>query len=258
MWQRSTAHTVISRGAMRSRSTPASRTHGDGPPWDGARQPPPQPPGQRRRPLARDHRHRRQRARARPDRPGHLVDRGGHGGDAADLHGRAAAADHRLGVRPELADAAGRPDLPRLGQLPGARRARRLLADADGAPDRHRRAVRLPGRHRRRRGRGARPQRLHDHAAGHLRRRDRQLRGDGGGRRAAVDGPGGGGERVAVRRRPVGGIEPGVRALAFKNTAAAWFTDSRRQLSGVVPGRHLRGALHGRLRRRQAAGAGHR
>jgi hypothetical protein len=30
----------------------------------------------------------------------------------------------------------------------------------------------------------------------------------------------------------VGGIEPGVRALAFKNTAAAWFTDARRQLSG--------------------------
>jgi hypothetical protein len=30
----------------------------------------------------------------------------------------------------------------------------------------------------------------------------------------------------------VGGIQPGVRALAFKNTAAAWFTDSRRQLSG--------------------------
>jgi hypothetical protein len=30
----------------------------------------------------------------------------------------------------------------------------------------------------------------------------------------------------------VGGIEPGVHALAFKNTAAAWFTDSRRQLSG--------------------------
>jgi hypothetical protein len=30
----------------------------------------------------------------------------------------------------------------------------------------------------------------------------------------------------------VGGIQPGVHALAFKNTAAAWFTDSRRQLSG--------------------------
>ena len=30
----------------------------------------------------------------------------------------------------------------------------------------------------------------------------------------------------------VGGIRPGVHALAFKNTAATWFTDSRRQLSG--------------------------
>jgi SAM-dependent methyltransferase len=33
---------------------------------------------------------------------------------------------------------------------------------------------------------------------------------------------------------PVGGIQPGVDALAFKNTAAAWFTDPRRQLSGSV------------------------
>jgi hypothetical protein len=33
---------------------------------------------------------------------------------------------------------------------------------------------------------------------------------------------------------PVGGIEPGVDALAFKGTAAAWFTDKRRQLSGSV------------------------
>ena len=33
---------------------------------------------------------------------------------------------------------------------------------------------------------------------------------------------------------PVGGIQPGVHALAFKGTAAAWFTDQRRQLSGSV------------------------
>jgi SAM-dependent methyltransferase len=32
----------------------------------------------------------------------------------------------------------------------------------------------------------------------------------------------------------VGGIQPGVHALAFKGTAAAWFTDQRRQLSGSV------------------------
>jgi hypothetical protein len=30
----------------------------------------------------------------------------------------------------------------------------------------------------------------------------------------------------------VGGIAPGVRAVAFKDTPAAWFTDERRQLSG--------------------------
>jgi hypothetical protein len=32
----------------------------------------------------------------------------------------------------------------------------------------------------------------------------------------------------------VGGIAPGVRAVAFKDTPATWFTDSRRQLSGAV------------------------
>jgi hypothetical protein len=29
-----------------------------------------------------------------------------------------------------------------------------------------------------------------------------------------------------------GGIDPGVRAVLFKNTPAGWFTDARRQLSG--------------------------
>jgi hypothetical protein len=32
----------------------------------------------------------------------------------------------------------------------------------------------------------------------------------------------------------VGGITPGVRAVLFKNTAAGWFTDARRQVSGSV------------------------
>ena len=54
----------------------------------------------------------------------------------------------------------------------------------------------------------------------------------------------------------VGGIAPGVRAVAFRDTPAAWFTDARRQLSAGHLGRLVRGALHRRLRRQPAEGAG--
>ena len=36
------------------------------------------------------------------------------------------------------------------------------------------------------------------------------------------------------RAADVGGIAPGVRAVPFKNTPAAWFTNQRRQLSGAI------------------------
>ena len=40
--------------------------------------------------------------------------------------------------------------------------------------------------------------------------------------------------RELGRAADAGGIAPGVRAVPVKDTAAAWFTDSRRQLSGSV------------------------
>jgi hypothetical protein len=40
--------------------------------------------------------------------------------------------------------------------------------------------------------------------------------------------------RELGRAADVGGIAPGVRAVAFKDTPAAWFTNKRRQLSGSI------------------------
>ena len=40
--------------------------------------------------------------------------------------------------------------------------------------------------------------------------------------------------RELGRAAEVGGIAPGVRAVSFKDTPAAWFTNQRRQLSGSI------------------------
>ena len=134
--------------------------------------------------------------RARPRRRGARRGADGHRLSAlaeAILCG-AAAADHRLGSRQALADDARRNDFPRVAALQieivlGAGRRRQPAADR--RPDRHRQPGQLRGGHGPgSRGRRARPPWLRGDAAGHLRRRDRQLRDHRGRRCHAWVGPG--------------------------------------------------------------------
>ena len=122
---------------------------------------------------------------------------------------------------------------------------------------RHSQAGQLHGGHRPRRGGGARPRRLHGHAAGHLRRRDGQLRGDRRRRGAA---------RYGRRRRPRRGRSPApgpLRGFAPPCTRCRSRAPRRplhRQAAAAVRcpfGGHVRRALHGRLCRQPAEGAGH-
>ena len=166
-----------------------------------------------------------------------LAVRGGDGADAADLHGRAAAADHRLGVRPELAGAVGRRRSSPPRSATRRRRARRLRADDDRA-----RGSAWPGRPAARRP----PTRRRPRCSPATAARPCCGRPTPTATDSYVVTVG-----VAVlpsttqaAARPselsgaaaAAGSAQRARAVPFKGTPAAAFTDQRRQLSGFVSG----------------------
>ena len=221
MWQRSTAGTAISRGVVPSRRPRPAVSGGPGrpEPEHGAAAAAPVRGAAARRVTGP----RRSALVLGADRPGHRVDRGGCQVMPRTVHGGAAAADHRLGVRQALARRcpAGAIFPASVSYPPPSALDDDPSLTLSARPDRHRQPGQLRGGRRPRRGRRARPRRLHDHAAGHLRRRDGQLRGDRGRRRAAGVGPGGGRGAARPRRRRPAASGPPCATVPFGEHPAA-------------------------------------